>query len=66
MATRSRIGIVLKDDSIRSVYHHWDGYPEWLVLLLESIITQMKRLLHSLMVVTCHAVGQQQAKMEKK
>ena len=30
MATRSRIGIQLKDDSVLSVYHHWDGYPEWL------------------------------------
>ena len=30
MATRSRIGIELKDGSILSVYHHWDGYPEWL------------------------------------
>ena len=30
MGTRSRIGIQLKDDSVLSVYHHWDGYPEWL------------------------------------
>ena len=30
MSTRSRIGILLPDDSILSVYHHWDGYPEWL------------------------------------
>jgi len=30
MATRARIGIQLKDDSVLSVYHHWDGYPEWL------------------------------------
>ena len=30
MATRSRIGIQLKDDSVLSVYHHWDGYPQWL------------------------------------
>ena len=30
MATRSRIGIELKDGSVLSVYHHWDGYPEWL------------------------------------
>ena len=30
MGTRSRIGIQLSDDSILSVYHHWDGYPEWL------------------------------------
>jgi len=27
MATRSRIGIQLPDDSILSVYCHWDGYP---------------------------------------
>ena len=30
MATRSRIGIQLSDESVLSVYHHWDGYPEWL------------------------------------
>ena len=30
MATRSRIGIELKDNSVLSVYHHWDGYPQWL------------------------------------
>jgi len=29
MATRSRIGIQLADDSVLSVYCHWDGYPEW-------------------------------------
>jgi hypothetical protein len=29
MATRSRIGIQLKDGSVLSVYCHWDGYPEW-------------------------------------
>ena len=28
MATRSRIGIELKDGSIVSSYHHWDGYPD--------------------------------------
>jgi len=27
MATRSRIGIQLADDSVLSVYCHWDGYP---------------------------------------
>jgi len=30
MATRSRIALQLTDDSFLSVYHHWDGYPEWL------------------------------------
>jgi len=29
MATRSRIGIELSDNSILSVYCHWDGYPEF-------------------------------------
>jgi len=29
MATRSRIGIELKDGSVLSVYCHWDGYPEF-------------------------------------
>ena len=34
MGTRSRIGIQLKDGSILSAYHHWDGYPEWLGRIL--------------------------------
>jgi len=36
MATRSRIGIMLPDESILSVYHHWDGYPEWLGRILTT------------------------------
>ena len=36
MATRSRIGIQIKDDSILSVYHHHDGYPEWLGRILKT------------------------------
>ena len=36
MATRSRIGIQLKDESVLSVYHHWDGYPEWLGRILKT------------------------------
>ena len=36
MATRSRIGLRLADDSILSVYHHWDGYPEWLGVTLKT------------------------------
>ena len=36
MATRSRIGIQLADESILSVYHHWDGYPEWLGRILNT------------------------------
>jgi hypothetical protein len=36
MATRSRIGIELKDGSVLSSYHHWDGYPEWLGRILNT------------------------------
>jgi len=36
MATRSRIGIALQNDSILSVYHHWDGYPTWLGRILKT------------------------------
>ena len=36
MATRSRIGIQLADESVLSVYHHWDGYPEWLGRILNT------------------------------
>jgi len=36
MATRSRIGLELSDGSILSVYHHWNGYPEWLGRILNT------------------------------
>jgi hypothetical protein len=36
MATRSRIGLELSDGSILSVYHHWNGYPEWLGRILQT------------------------------
>ncbi len=36
MSTRSRIGIQLSDESVLSVYHHWDSYPEWLGRILRT------------------------------
>jgi len=36
MATRGRIGIQLSDDSILSVYHHYDSYPSWLGRILNT------------------------------
>ena len=36
MATRSRIGLQLSDSSVLSVYHHWDGGPEWLGRILKT------------------------------
>ena len=35
MSTRSRIGILNQDGSIESVYHHSDGYPCWLGVVLK-------------------------------
>jgi len=39
MSTRSRIGILNADGSIDSVYHHFDGYPEWLGVKLNRNYT---------------------------
>ena len=36
MSTRSRIGLELADDAVLSVYHHWDGYPQWLGVTLRQ------------------------------
>jgi len=36
MSTRSRVGIELKNGSILSAYHHYDGYPEWLGRILTT------------------------------
>ncbi len=36
MATRARIGLLQEDLSVLSVYHHWDGYPEWLGVTLKE------------------------------
>lgn len=43
MATRSRIGLELKDGSILSIYSHWDGYPDFNgVKLVENFNTLEK------------------------
>jgi len=44
MGTRSRIGIQLKDDSILSIYQHWDGYPEWTGRILNSHYTDKEKI----------------------
>ena len=36
MSTRSRIGLELADDAVLSVYHHYDGYPQWLGVILRQ------------------------------
>ena len=49
MSTRSFIGMVNRDLSITSVYCHWDGYPEYIgLMLLEHYDTpaKVRKLLH--------------------
>ena len=38
MSTRARIGLQV-GNSIVSVYHHWDGYPQWLGRILNTHYT---------------------------
>jgi len=38
MATRARIGLQV-GNAIVSVYHHWDGYPQWLGRILNTHYT---------------------------
>ncbi len=44
MATRSRIGIQIGDQSVVSVYHHWDGYPQWLGVHLRQNYTTKEKI----------------------
>ena len=43
MATRSRIGLELADDAVLSVYHHYDGYPQWLGVTLRQKINTIEK-----------------------
>ena len=43
MATRARIGLRLAGDAILSVYHHWDGYPNWLGVHLRQKYTTREK-----------------------
>ena len=56
MATRARIGLQLADGNILSVYHHWDGYPQWLGVTLNKKFNTRERLLNLLMGVIFHVV----------
>ena len=44
MATRSRIGLLIGDESVVSVYHHWDGYPQWLGVFLRKHYTTKEQI----------------------
>jgi hypothetical protein len=43
MATRGRIGMLLEDGSVLSVYSHWDNYPEYNgAILINNFTTKEK------------------------
>ena len=44
MSTRSRIGLLIGDESVVSVYHHWDGYPSWLGIHLRNNYTTKEQI----------------------
>ena len=44
MSTRSRIGLLLGDQHILSVYHHWDGYPSFLGVFLQQNYTTKEQI----------------------
>ena len=48
MATRSTIGMVLGDGSIKAIYCHWDGYPAYNGKLLDKHYTS-RRKIHKLL-----------------
>ena len=37
MGTRSNIGIIKADGSVEVIYVHWDGYPQHVGVLLETL-----------------------------
>ena len=44
MSTRARIGLQV-GNSIVSVYHHWDGYPQWLGRILNTHYTTKNKVI---------------------
>ena len=44
MSTRSRIGMEMPDGSIKSIYCHWDGYPEGVGATLEKHYKDPKKI----------------------
>lgn len=43
MSTNALIGIINDDNSVTSIYNHWDGYPEYLgSLLTEHYLSEEK------------------------
>lgn len=43
MATRSNIGILQDDGTIKAIYCHWDGYPEGVGTTLASYYTTREK-----------------------
>lgn len=46
MSTNALIAVIRESDVIESVYHHWDGYPEWLGVQLPERYSDIEKLIH--------------------
>lgn len=44
MSTRSRIGMLMPDGKVKSIYCHWDGYPEGVGVKLQKHYTDPKKI----------------------
>lgn len=42
MGTRSRIGILIGNNTVESVYCHWDGYPECVGKMLKESYSEIE------------------------
>jgi hypothetical protein len=42
MATRSNVGIINEDGTVEVIYVHWDGYPQHVGVLLETLFHEDK------------------------
>lgn len=43
MSTRSNIGILYLDGSVRMIYCHWDGYPDYMVPVLTKCYNTLEK-----------------------
>ena len=48
MSTNARIALKLSDKTFVSVYHHWDGYPEWLGVVLTEQYNKLESVIELL------------------
>ena len=59
MATRGRIGIILDDGSVASIYQHWDSYPSGLGKILFNHYTNKEKVEKLIALGDCSSVREE-------